>query len=78
MPEPASNQALPLASGEWVTKENNPRQLDDLVERFGDRVRALELDVTDPQAAVRVVNETVTSATSAPSRTQASKISAPK
>jgi NAD(P)-dependent dehydrogenase (short-subunit alcohol dehydrogenase family) len=44
-----------------VATAREPRQLDDLVERFGDRVRALELDVTDPQAAVRVVNETVRS-----------------
>jgi NAD(P)-dependent dehydrogenase (short-subunit alcohol dehydrogenase family) len=44
-----------------VATARDPRQLDDLVERFGDRVRALELDVTDPQAAVRVVNETVRS-----------------
>jgi NAD(P)-dependent dehydrogenase (short-subunit alcohol dehydrogenase family) len=44
-----------------VATARNPRQLDDLVERFGDRIRAVELDVTDPQAAVRVVNETVRS-----------------
>jgi NAD(P)-dependent dehydrogenase (short-subunit alcohol dehydrogenase family) len=55
----ALSEAVLDAGHSLVATARNPRQLDDLVERFGDRVRAVELDVTDPQAAVRVVNETV-------------------
>ena len=55
----AISEAVLDAGHSLVATARNPRQLDDLVERFGDRVRAVELDVTDPRAAVRVVNETV-------------------
>ncbi|MDB5027656.1 MAG: putative short-chain dehydrogenase/reductase [Candidatus Eremiobacteraeota bacterium] len=57
----ALSEAVLDAGHSLVATARNPRQLDDLVERFGDRIRAVELDVTDPQAAVRVVNETVRS-----------------
>jgi NAD(P)-dependent dehydrogenase (short-subunit alcohol dehydrogenase family) len=57
----ALSEAVLDAGHSLVATARNPRQLDDLVERFGDHVRAVELDVTDPQAAVRVVNETVRS-----------------
>ena len=55
----ALSEAVLDAGHSLVATARNPRQLEDLVKRFGDRVRAVELDVTDPQAAVRVVNETV-------------------
>ena len=55
----ALSEAVLDAGHSLVATARDPRQLDDLVERFGDRVRAVELDVTDPQAAIRVVNETV-------------------
>jgi NAD(P)-dependent dehydrogenase (short-subunit alcohol dehydrogenase family) len=55
----ALSEAVLEAGHSLVATARNPRQLDDLVERFGDRVRAVELDVTDPRAAVRVVNEAV-------------------
>jgi NAD(P)-dependent dehydrogenase (short-subunit alcohol dehydrogenase family) len=57
----ALSEAVLDAGHSLVATARNPRQLDDLVERFGDHVRAVELDVTDPQAAVRVVNETIRS-----------------
>jgi NAD(P)-dependent dehydrogenase (short-subunit alcohol dehydrogenase family) len=45
-----------LAAGHQVlATARNPRQLADLVERFGDRVRAFGLDVTDPRAASQAV-----------------------
>ncbi|HEY4457024.1 MAG TPA: SDR family NAD(P)-dependent oxidoreductase [Pseudonocardiaceae bacterium] len=37
----------------------DPRTLDDLVARYGDRVRAAQLDVTDAEQAERVVAEAV-------------------
>src|SRR5579863_5698981 len=41
-----------LAGGhELVATARNPKQLSDLVERYGDRVRAVALDVTDAGAA---------------------------
>jgi NAD(P)-dependent dehydrogenase (short-subunit alcohol dehydrogenase family) len=41
-----------LAAGhKLVATARNPAQLADLVERYGDQVRTLALDVTDPQAA---------------------------
>jgi NAD(P)-dependent dehydrogenase (short-subunit alcohol dehydrogenase family) len=55
----ALSEAVLDAGHSLVATARNPRQLDDLVERFGDRVRPVELDVTDPQAAIRVVDETV-------------------
>jgi NAD(P)-dependent dehydrogenase (short-subunit alcohol dehydrogenase family) len=41
-----------LAAGhEVVATARTPEQLSDLVERYGTRVRAIQLDVTDPEAA---------------------------
>lgn len=40
-----------VAGHEVVATARTPEQLADLVERFGDRVRAVALDVTDPEAA---------------------------
>jgi NAD(P)-dependent dehydrogenase (short-subunit alcohol dehydrogenase family) len=49
-----------LAAGHWlVATARNPAQLADLVERHGDRVRTLALDVTDPHAAVDAVSTAV-------------------
>jgi NAD(P)-dependent dehydrogenase (short-subunit alcohol dehydrogenase family) len=42
-----------------VATARRPEQLQDLVDRFGDRVRAVELDVTDPGAAVDAVRTAV-------------------
>jgi NAD(P)-dependent dehydrogenase (short-subunit alcohol dehydrogenase family) len=51
-----------LAAGHQVlATARNPAQLADLVERFGDRVRAFGLDVTDPQAASQAVAAAVES-----------------
>jgi NAD(P)-dependent dehydrogenase (short-subunit alcohol dehydrogenase family) len=43
--------ALLAAGHKLVATARNPDQLADLVERYGDQVRTLALDVTDPQAA---------------------------
>ncbi|TDC38774.1 SDR family NAD(P)-dependent oxidoreductase [Micromonospora sp. 15K316] len=49
-----------LAAGNClVATTRRPEQLNDLVERHGERVRALALDVTDPAAARGVVREAV-------------------
>ncbi|MFC5745284.1 SDR family NAD(P)-dependent oxidoreductase [Actinomadura rugatobispora] len=40
-----------------VATARRPAQLDDLVERYGDRIRALALDVTDDDAVQRTVQE---------------------
>lgn len=45
-----------LAAGEKVVATaRDPRQLDDLVERYGEQVRAVRLDVTDAEAARHAV-----------------------
>ena len=45
-----------LAAGEnLVATARNPKQLADLVARYGDQVRAVALDVTNEQAAARAV-----------------------
>ena len=45
-----------LARGhKLVATARNPRQLSDLVERYGDQVRAVALDVTDPSAATAAI-----------------------
>src|SRR2546427_7809554 len=42
-----------LAAGdELIATTRHPRQLSDLVERYGDHVRAVALDVTDERAAI--------------------------
>ena len=46
-----------LASGDrLVATARNPKQLADLVTRYGDKVRAVALDVTDAVAAREIVN----------------------
>jgi NAD(P)-dependent dehydrogenase (short-subunit alcohol dehydrogenase family) len=42
-----------------VATARRPEELDDLVERYGDRVLPLALDVTDPAAATAAVNRAV-------------------
>ena len=50
-----------LAAGhEVVATARTPEQLSDLVERYGARVRAVRLDVTDPEAARAAVAVAVT------------------
>lgn len=50
-----------LAAGHsLVATARRPEQLADLVERHGDRVRAVALDVTDPRAAQAAVDAAVT------------------
>ncbi|MFF4622807.1 oxidoreductase [Nonomuraea jabiensis] len=47
-----------LETGDQViATARSPKQLDDLAARYGDRVRAVALDVTDAAAAVRAVKE---------------------
>jgi NAD(P)-dependent dehydrogenase (short-subunit alcohol dehydrogenase family) len=49
-----------LAAGDCVAATaRRPEQLDDLVDRYGDRVAAVALDVTDYAAAARAVQATV-------------------
>ena len=49
-----------LAAGEQVVATaRNPRDLADLVERYGEQVRAVALDVTDPTAARAAVQATL-------------------
>ncbi len=45
-----------LAAGDkLIATARNPQQLSDLVERYGDNVRAVALDVTDERAAIAAV-----------------------
>ncbi|AQZ70088.1 short-chain dehydrogenase/reductase [[Actinomadura] parvosata subsp. kistnae] len=48
-------EAVLDAGNHVVATARDPKQLDDLVARHGDRVRAVALDVTDAAAAVRAV-----------------------
>ncbi len=49
-----------LESGDWlVATARKPEQLSDLVERYGDRVRAVALDVTSESAATMAIAATV-------------------
>src|SRR5258708_33159436 len=48
-------EAVLAAGDKLVATARNPAQLADLVERYGDRVRAVALDVTNPQAAADAV-----------------------
>jgi NAD(P)-dependent dehydrogenase (short-subunit alcohol dehydrogenase family) len=52
-------EAVLAAGHRLVATARNPKQLTDLVERYGDRVRAVALDVTDEQAAISAVQSTV-------------------
>ena len=44
-------EAVLAGGNKLVATARNPKQLSDLVERYGDRVRAVALDVTDARAA---------------------------
>lgn len=49
-----------LAAGERVVATaRDPRKLQDLVDRYGDKVRAIALDVTDAQASLDAVDATL-------------------
>src|ERR1700740_1559988 len=48
-------EAVLAAGDKLVATARKPEQLADLVERFGDQVRAVALDVTNEQAAARAV-----------------------
>jgi NAD(P)-dependent dehydrogenase (short-subunit alcohol dehydrogenase family) len=48
-------EAVLAAGHRLVATARKPAQLDDIVERYGDRVRAVALDVTDANAADRAV-----------------------
>jgi NAD(P)-dependent dehydrogenase (short-subunit alcohol dehydrogenase family) len=52
-------EAVLAAGHRLVATARNPTQLSDLVERYGDRVRAVALDVTDEQAALTAVQSAV-------------------
>ena len=52
-----ANEAVLESGDRLVATARDPRRLDDLVKKYGDRVRAVPLDVTDEgaaQAAVRM------------------------
>ncbi|MFG1961636.1 oxidoreductase [Nonomuraea sp. NPDC049028] len=48
-------EAVLEAGDQVIATARNPKQLDDLVARHGDRIRAVALDVTDAAAASRAV-----------------------
>src|SRR5260370_28428108 len=48
-------EAVLAAGHKLVATARDPAQLADLVERYGDQVRAVALDVTNEQAAARAV-----------------------
>jgi NAD(P)-dependent dehydrogenase (short-subunit alcohol dehydrogenase family) len=48
-----------LESGDTVVATARPEQLDDLVRKYGNRIRAVELDVTDAAAARRAVQTAI-------------------
>jgi NAD(P)-dependent dehydrogenase (short-subunit alcohol dehydrogenase family) len=48
-------EAALIAGERVVATARDPRHLADLVERYGERARAIALDVTDPAAATRAV-----------------------
>jgi len=52
-------EAVLAAGHQLVATARKPEQLDDLVERYGDRIRAVALDVTDPAAARAAVQHAV-------------------
>ncbi|GAA2215328.1 SDR family NAD(P)-dependent oxidoreductase [Nonomuraea monospora] len=52
-------EAVLEAGDRVVATARSPKQLDDLVARHGDQVRAVALDVTDAAAATRAVQEAV-------------------
>ncbi len=52
-------EAVLAAGNKLVATARNPAQLADLVERYGDRVRSVALDVTDAQAAANAIKSAV-------------------
>src|SRR3954468_12492824 len=48
-------EAVLAAGDQLIATARNPQQLSDLVERYGDNVRAVALDVTDERAAIAAV-----------------------
>jgi NAD(P)-dependent dehydrogenase (short-subunit alcohol dehydrogenase family) len=52
-------EAVLEAGDDVVATARRPQQLDDLAARYGERIRAVALDVTDAAAASRAVNEAV-------------------
>src|SRR2546425_12078478 len=48
-------EAVLAAGDKLIATARNPQQLSDLVERYGDNVRAVALDVTDERAAIAAV-----------------------
>jgi NAD(P)-dependent dehydrogenase (short-subunit alcohol dehydrogenase family) len=52
-------QAVLAAGHRLVATARNAQRLDDLVERYGDQIRAVELDVTDSVAAQKAVQVAV-------------------
>ncbi|HEX3773991.1 MAG TPA: oxidoreductase [Polyangiaceae bacterium] len=52
-------EAVLAAGHRLVATARNPKQLSDLFERHGDRVRAIALDVTDERAAITAVQSAV-------------------
>ena len=55
----ALSEAVLAAGHRLVATARNPKQLSDLVDRYGDRVRAVALDVTDERAAIAAVQSAV-------------------
>jgi len=52
-------EAVLAAGHRLVATARNPKQLSDLVDRYGDRARAVALDVTDERAALAAVQSAV-------------------
>jgi NAD(P)-dependent dehydrogenase (short-subunit alcohol dehydrogenase family) len=55
----ALSEAVLAAGHRLVATARNPKQLSDLLERYGDHVRAIALDVTDERAALAAVQSAV-------------------
>ena len=58
-PDATDRQAVLAAGHRLVATARDPKQLAELVERHGDRVRAVALDVTDERAAIAAVQTAV-------------------
>src|SRR5882757_780981 len=52
-------EAVLAAGNRLVATARQPEQLDDLVKKYGDRVRAVRLDVTDSAAARNAVQTAI-------------------
>ncbi len=55
----AISEAVLATGHQLVATARNPTRLTDLVDRYGDRVRAVALDVTDAQAADHAIKSAV-------------------